>query len=250
MTWYRTRTDYDNSDPETAADHNEMCGYILTHHYDHEASGNNKIKLDNLAAPDDNTDLDATSSSHGLYPKSNTFTIWLAGTGGYGTVRLATATTPSTFDTSTNYNAYNAVKFPASATDTSWNWTFPLPGNFGGTVTLLCRPYWTTQNTGTTGTIIAGFKGLAINTSRGNIGKALGTEVTSSYTVSAETSNNLFIGADATVTLATNTGYTNAAGYNLVNFRMSRKGYDTFAGDVYCLGVLVKVFLLGPTQWI
>lgn len=36
----------------------------------HQAGGSDPIKLDNLAAPDDNTDLDVTSTTHGLAPKS------------------------------------------------------------------------------------------------------------------------------------------------------------------------------------
>jgi len=40
------------------------------HHTSHESGGSDAIKLDNLAAPDDNTDLNVTSSAHGLAPKS------------------------------------------------------------------------------------------------------------------------------------------------------------------------------------
>lgn len=39
------------------------------HHTSHEAGGSDPIKLDDLAAPDDNTDLDATTSAHGLMQK-------------------------------------------------------------------------------------------------------------------------------------------------------------------------------------
>lgn len=35
----------------------------------HQSGGGDAIKLDDLAAPDDNTDLDATTSAHGLLPK-------------------------------------------------------------------------------------------------------------------------------------------------------------------------------------
>ncbi len=35
----------------------------------HQSGGGDAIKLDDLSAPDDNTDLDATSSKHGLMPK-------------------------------------------------------------------------------------------------------------------------------------------------------------------------------------
>lgn len=40
-----------------------------THATTHQSGGSDAIKLDDLAAPDDNTDLDATASLHGLMPK-------------------------------------------------------------------------------------------------------------------------------------------------------------------------------------
>ena len=42
-----------------------------THASTHQAGGSDAIKLDDLAAPDDNTDLDATTSAHGLMPKAD-----------------------------------------------------------------------------------------------------------------------------------------------------------------------------------
>ena len=39
------------------------------HKTSHQSGGGDAIQLDNLAAPDDNTDLDATTSLHGLLPK-------------------------------------------------------------------------------------------------------------------------------------------------------------------------------------
>ncbi len=40
-----------------------------THATSHQAGGGDAIKLDDLATPDDNTDLDATTGRHGLLPK-------------------------------------------------------------------------------------------------------------------------------------------------------------------------------------
>ena len=40
-----------------------------THASSHQSGGADAIKLDDLAAPDDNTDLNATTSAHGLLPK-------------------------------------------------------------------------------------------------------------------------------------------------------------------------------------
>ena len=42
---------------------------IQTHASRHVSGGSDAIKLDDLAAPDDNTDLNATTSAHGLLPK-------------------------------------------------------------------------------------------------------------------------------------------------------------------------------------
>jgi hypothetical protein len=42
---------------------------VLPHHVTHESGGVDAIKLDDLAAPEDNTDLNATTLAHGLLPK-------------------------------------------------------------------------------------------------------------------------------------------------------------------------------------
>ena len=56
----------------------------VSHHTSHESGGGDAIKLDDLAAPDNNTDLDATSSAHGLLPKlSGSATDFLNGNGGW-----------------------------------------------------------------------------------------------------------------------------------------------------------------------
>lgn len=50
----------------------------------HQSGGTDAVKLDDLAAPDDNTDLNATTSAHGLLPKlSNVATEYLDGTGAF-----------------------------------------------------------------------------------------------------------------------------------------------------------------------
>ncbi len=54
------------------------------HATSHQAGGSDPIKLDNLAAPDDNTDLDVSTSAHGLQPKlPNDATLFMNGVGGY-----------------------------------------------------------------------------------------------------------------------------------------------------------------------
>jgi len=55
------------------------------HHTTHEAGGADAIKLDDLAAPDDTTDLDVSTSKHGLCPKApNDTTKFLRGDGAWG----------------------------------------------------------------------------------------------------------------------------------------------------------------------
>ncbi len=55
-----------------------------SHHTSHEAGGSDPIKLDDLAAPDNNTDLDVSITAHGLAPKlPNDATKFLDGTGAY-----------------------------------------------------------------------------------------------------------------------------------------------------------------------
>ena len=49
-----------------------------------------EIKLDDLAAPDDNTDLDVSTSAHGLCPKApNDSSVFLDGTGAWSTPTIA-----------------------------------------------------------------------------------------------------------------------------------------------------------------
>lgn len=54
------------------------------HAASHRSGGSDAIKLDDLAAPEDNTNLNATSTAHGLLPKlSNDAAQFLNGQGGY-----------------------------------------------------------------------------------------------------------------------------------------------------------------------
>ena len=54
------------------------------HATSHRSGGSDAIKLDDLAAPEDNTDLNATSTAHGLLPKlSDDAAQFLNGQGGY-----------------------------------------------------------------------------------------------------------------------------------------------------------------------
>lgn len=84
---------------------------VATHAPEHQSGGSDVIKLDDLAAPDDNTDLNATISQHGLLPKLGGGTTnflradgsWaapVAGGGGFDHEKVFTATVSGaeTFD--------------------------------------------------------------------------------------------------------------------------------------------------------
>lgn len=65
---------------------------VAAHASTHAAGGTDPIKLDDLAAPDDNIDLNASTTKHGLLPKlSGTATEFLTGNGTWA-VPTGTAT--------------------------------------------------------------------------------------------------------------------------------------------------------------
>lgn len=59
---------------------------LPSHASSHQSGGSDAIKLDDLATPDDNTDLNATTARHGLLPKlSGSTTQFLRGDGSWAT---------------------------------------------------------------------------------------------------------------------------------------------------------------------
>lgn len=56
-----------------------------SHNTSHQSGGGDAIQLDNLAAPDDNTDLDFSTSLHGLVPKGTNVGDFLKDDGSWGT---------------------------------------------------------------------------------------------------------------------------------------------------------------------
>ncbi len=68
---------------------------VAAHNTRHQSAGADAIKLDDLATPDDNTDLDASTSAHGLLPKlPNDANQYLGGTGVWTTLRGETKRIP------------------------------------------------------------------------------------------------------------------------------------------------------------
>lgn len=122
----------------TAAGNTTITGVTpAAHHASHEAGGSDAIKLDDLAAPDDNTDLNASSSAHGLMPKSPAdATKFLNGaaTPAYAQVKDSDIATSdiTTNDVTTSKHGF-APKAPNDATkylDGTGAWS--VPGGGGG----------------------------------------------------------------------------------------------------------------------
>jgi hypothetical protein len=126
------------------------------------------IKLDDLATPEDNTDLNATTSAHGLLKKlSNTATEFMDGTGAWDTIKdtdvvLADETTQN----STTSRHGLLKKLSSTATEFmngAGNWATPAGGS------------WTYSSKSANFTVGAsdGYKFFDIDTSGGNITVAL-----------------------------------------------------------------------------
>lgn len=81
-----------------------------THGTSHESGGSDTIKLDNLAAPEDNTDLNVSTSAHGLVPKlPNDATKFFDGSGAYDTVAFSELSgTPADYTPSTHGTSHEA----------------------------------------------------------------------------------------------------------------------------------------------
>lgn len=84
----------------------------------HASGGADPLKLDDLAAPDDNTDLNASSAKHGLLPKlSNVVTEFLNGQGGWTT---PSATVSEIEDVGTAETDTALVLHPDGAGGVAW----------------------------------------------------------------------------------------------------------------------------------
>jgi len=80
----------------------EVGGAIPAHAVTHEAGGVDPIQLDDLAAPSDNTDLNATTSAHGLLRKLSGLDVQvLRGDGTWGMSPLTSGVFAYTFSTTT-----------------------------------------------------------------------------------------------------------------------------------------------------
>jgi hypothetical protein len=107
----------------------------ITHASTHQSGGADAIKLDDLAAPDDNTDLDASTTKHGLLKKlSNVASEFISGTGAW--TRLVSAVQGL-------YTHGNNASVPAS---TTYYLAFYTPGLFTTTANIAVTRACTAQN--------------------------------------------------------------------------------------------------------
>lgn len=93
----------------------------LAHNASHRLGGSDAIKLDDLAAPDDNTDLNASISAHGLLPKLvGNATKYLDGTGSWSAPPSGASETvyagPSAADIAINLASPGASLFSKNLT--------------------------------------------------------------------------------------------------------------------------------------
>lgn len=107
----------------------------LTHASHHQSGGADAIKLDDLATPDDNTDLDASTSRHGLLKKlSNVASEFISGTGTW--TRLVSAVQGL-------YTHGNNASVPAS---TTYYLALYTPGLFTTVANIAVTRACTVQN--------------------------------------------------------------------------------------------------------
>lgn len=221
-----------------------------THATTHQAGGADAIKLDDLATPDDNTDLNATTTRHGLLPKLGGGTTnflradgtWSApaGGGGGGATNIwipASEWIPRTtngcginsLESTTNRVNYDVLEFDPAAVEYAQAMVV-LPNNWNaGTVTA--KFHWTAASG--SGDVVWQLSGRAYANDDA-IDQATGTAQSSTDTLTA--ANDLDISpATSAITLAGT-----AANGNPVVFQLSRNataGGDTLGTDARLIGV-------------
>lgn len=210
----------------------------LDHATDHQAGGGDPIKLDDLATPDNNTDLDANTSTHGLLPKlpaANSGTVFQGdGTWAYSSVfpgdvmfgKGSDGSLTLVANTTLTNSAATVFEFFYTTIDLS---TFTLSQHSSDNVVFLHASTSITSNGGTisfipTDTGIAGGAGAGGGGAGGASGESgyyyrcYAKEFLGSGTVQANGGNGTN-GADATAASATANGAAGANATNLGSFR-------------------------------
>ena len=136
-----------------------------THANSHTAGNPDEIKLDDLAVPDDNTDLNVSTSAHGLCPKApNDSSQFLDGTGAWSIPTIAAQEVDGTVTVSGQVYDYihreqtvmmygkttNAVPMVLTGAVNAWE-TFPNPNSVSGPPggTVVFDMIVSARNTGT-----------------------------------------------------------------------------------------------------
>lgn len=102
---------------------NWVDGALPLHNTTHQLGGTDPIKLDDLAVPDDNTDLDSSTTSHGLLRKlSNVATEFLNGQGAWAVPASSGAPTTTDYLVKTADAALSAERVVTDTTSITVDW--------------------------------------------------------------------------------------------------------------------------------
>ena len=226
-------------------------------------------KLDDLASPDDNTDLNVSTSAHGLCPKApNDATKFLDGTGAWDTlkpsdcIQYCTLWIPAgawkptktagcadlaSTQTSSNKDMYEYLAFDGSTEEyADCNIVMPEEWDRG---TIKAKVYWIPATGCSQGDTVEWELAAVAVSDDDDIDASLGTSQVISDTVLAGKEGDLHItGATPAITV----GGSPALG-DLIHLKLSRNvsGTDDMTEDAWLVGVLIQYGILTsqPSAW-
>ena len=150
--------------PTVDATHSGSAHHAESHQSRHNEAGADELKLDDLGIPDDNTDLDATTSRHGLLPKLGGGTdnflradgSWQeppgtgAATPNFAGVKVYHSTTQTALNNTDTRLAMDSEVFDTNAYhDTATNNSrITIPSGKGGYYVFGCQVTWDSNGTG------------------------------------------------------------------------------------------------------
>jgi hypothetical protein len=132
--------------------HSELSGvgtddhHAKAHQAEHNSGGADALKLDDLSAPDDNTDLDFSTTAHGLVPKgTNTGDFlkddgsWAAASGAQRGFPILPGAITGTGVFPDTINTYAVAELGNASSDGAAFFTFEVPADFSSLVGLTIR---------------------------------------------------------------------------------------------------------------
>jgi hypothetical protein len=223
----------------------------LAHKTSHQAGGSDAIKLDDLASPDDNTDLNASTSAHGLLPKLGGGTTnylradgtWAAPAGGGGGSMpavefTATANRPpsSSYATPDYRNGHPVLDFDASL-DEAAIFEDRLPRTYTGNGLTVSLEWM--ASSATSGNVVWGLSMERHDTGTDLDADSYATEVTAGVACSATS------GAPTYTEIALTSGaqmdsLALGESFRLRVRRLGTNGSDTMTGDAELKSVTVR----------